>query len=127
MTRADEIIDEYDHTIVGTEVIDGVTVYEIESIPHEDAAVVWGREVLRIRDDHVVLTHSFFDQDGELVKRLESLEIGVMGGRTIATRQRMSKTDTEDEWTEFRIDSVEFDIEISDNVFTRSNLQNPRD
>ncbi len=36
-----------------------------------------------------------------------------MGGRTIATRQRMGKVDTEDEWTEFRIDAIEFDVEIS--------------
>jgi len=55
------------------------------------------------------------------------LEIGQMGGRTIAIRQRMAKEDTDDEWTEFRIDSVEFDVDISDNVFTRSNLQNPRE
>ena len=68
-----------------------MTVYEIESIPHEDAAVVWGSEVLTIRDDHVVLEHAFFDQDGELVKTLKSLEIAEMGGRTIAKRQRMVK------------------------------------
>jgi hypothetical protein len=29
-----------------------------------------------------------------------------MGGRTIALRQRMAKEDTDDEWTEFRIDDV---------------------
>jgi len=50
-----------------------------------------------------------------------------MGGRTIALRQRMAKTEADDEWTEFSVQSMEFDIEISDNVFTRSNLQNPRD
>ena len=127
VTRADEIIDEYDHTIVGTDVIDGVTVYEIESIPHEDAAVVWGREVLRIRDDYVVLTHSFFDQDGGLVKRLESLEIGEMGGRMTALRQRMGKIDKPDEWTELQLQSVEYDVDLNDNLFTLSNLRNPRD
>jgi hypothetical protein len=31
------------------------------------------------------------------------------------------------EWTEFRIDSVDFGVAIDDTVFTRSNLQNPRD
>jgi hypothetical protein len=60
------------------------------------------------------------------VKTLKTLEIGEMGGRTIAIRQRMAKVDVEEEWTEFIIDSIEFDLEISDNVFTRSNLQNPR-
>ena len=75
----------------------------------------------------MVVEHRFYDQDGELVKTLTSLEIGEMGGRTIAIRQRMSKRESQNEWTEFRVESVEFDVEISDNVFTRSNLQNPRD
>ena len=127
VTRADEIIDEYDHSILGTEEVDGITVYEIESIPHEDAAVVWGREVLRIRDDHVVLTHRFYVQDGELVKQLESLEIGEMGGRITALRQRMGKIDTPDEWTELQVQSAAYDVELKDNLFTLSNLRNPRD
>ncbi len=127
VSRADNIVDEYDHTLLGKEEHEGHTVYVIESVPHEEAAVVWGKEVLRIRDDDVLVSQEFYDQDGVLAKVLESLEVGEMGGRTIAIRQRMAKTDSEDEWTEFRIDSVEFDIAISDNLFTRSNLQNPRE
>jgi len=127
VSRADDIVDQYDHTLLATEEHDGHTVFTIESIPHEEAAVVWGKEVMRIRDDDVLVSQDFFDQDGVLVKSLRSTEIGEMGGRTIAIRQRMTKVDTEDEWTEFLIDSVEFDVEISDNVFTRSNLQNPRE
>jgi outer membrane lipoprotein-sorting protein len=127
VSRADDIVDQYDHTLLGKEEHEGHTVYVIESIPHEEAAVVWGREVLRVRDDDVLVSQEFYDQEGVLVKVLRSLDIGEMGGRTIALRQRMAKEDAEDEWTEFRIDSVEFDLQISDNVFTRSNLQNPRE
>lgn len=127
IARADEIIDQYDHSLLGVDDVDGITVYEIESIPHEEAAIVWGREVLRIREDHVVLEHSFYDQDGELVKSLRSLEIGVMGGRTVALRQRMSKADAPEEWTEIQIASVEYEIDIRDSLFTLSNLRNPRD
>jgi len=127
IARADDIIDQYDHTVLSTVVEDGITIYEIESIPHEEAAVVWGREVLTIRDDHVVLEHAFYDQDGEPVKALKSLEIGEMGGRTIAMRQRMSKTDEPDEWTEISVNEVEYELELKDSVFTLSNLRNPRD
>ena len=127
VSRADDIVDQYDHTILGVEEADGVTIYEIESIPHEDAAVVWGREVLSIRDDHVVTTHRFYDQDGELVKTLTSLEIGEMGGRTIALRQRMSKVETPEEWTEIAVESVDYDIDLPDSLFTLSNLRNPRE
>ena len=127
VARADDIIDQYDHSVLGVEEVDGVTVYEIESIPHEEAAVVWGREVLRIRDDHVVLTHRFYDQDNELVKTLTSLEIGEMGGRVIALRQRMNKVDAPEEWTEIQVVSVDYEIELKDSLFTLSNLRNPRD
>ena len=127
ISRADDIIDLYTHSILSTSDEDDVTVYVIESIPHEDAAVVWGSEVLTIRDDHVVLEHAFYDQDGELVKTLKSLEIAEMGGRTIATRQRMIKTEDPDEWTEIAVNDVEYELELKDSVFTLSNLRNPRD
>ena len=127
VARADDIVDQYDHTIVSVEEKDGVTTYEIESVPHEDAAVVWGREVLKIRDDRVVSEHRFYDQDGKLFKALSSLEIGEMGGRVIALRQRMAKIDSPDEWTEIEVVSVDYDIDLPDSLFTLSNLRNPRE
>lgn len=127
VARADDIIDEYDHTLLGTGEAEGVTVYEIRSIPHEHAAVVWGREELRVREDHVLLEHRFYDQNGELVKSLKTLEIEEMGGRAIASRQRMVKVDAPEEWTEIEVVSVEYEIDIPDSVFTLSNLRNPRD
>ena len=127
VSRADTIVDQYDHTLLEQETSDGHTVYVVESIPHEDAAVVWGKEVLKVRDDHVLLSQDFYDQDGKLVKSLRSLEIGVMGGRTLAVRQRMEKLEADDEWTEMVIESMGFDLDLSDSLFTRSNLRNPRD
>ncbi len=127
IAKADDIIDQYEHTLLGTEVVDGVTVFEIESVPFEDAAVVWGREVLRIREDNVIVEHRFYDQDDVLVKALESLEIGEMGGRVVALRQRMAKVDAPDEWTEIRVLDIEYDIDVPDSMFTLSNLRNPRE
>ncbi len=127
IARADDIIDQYDHSVLSEETIDDIVVYEIESVPHEDAAVVWGREVLKIRSDHVVLEHAFYDQDGELVKKLVSLEIADMGGRTIAKRQRMTKADEPEEWTEIGVNEIEYELDLNDSLFTLSNLRNPRD
>ena len=127
VARADDIIDLYDHSIVATEVAEGIETYTIRAIPHEDAAVVWGSEVLTIREDHVVLEHAFYDQDGELVKTLKTLEIADMGGRTTATRQRMTKADEPDEWTEIGVLEAEYELELRDSLFTLSNLRNPRD
>ncbi len=127
VARADDIVDQYDHRVLSAgETKDGIVVYEIESIPHEEAAVVWGREVLKIRDDHVVVEHAFYDQDDTLVKKLVSLEIGEMGGRMIALRQRMQKLEEPDEWTEIAVITVEYELDLEDSLFTLSNLRNPR-
>jgi outer membrane lipoprotein-sorting protein len=126
ISRTDDIILQYDHALLSETVQDGITVYEIESIPHEDAAVVWGREVLRIRSDNVMLDQRYYDQDDVLVKTLRTLEVSEMGGRAVAARQRMVKEDSAEEWTEIRVDSIEFNIELGSNVFTLSNLRNPR-
>ena len=127
ISRVDDIIDQYDHSILGEEEQDGHIVYRIESIPHEDVAVVWGKEILMIRADNILLEHSFYDQDGELVKKLLTLEIGEMGGRMVATRQRMQKVEEPGEWTEIRVDSIQYDLELRDSLFTLSNLRNPRE
>ena len=126
ISRNSDIVDQYDHTLISEAELEGHVVFEIQSVPHEEAAVVWGKEVLRIRDDFVMLDHSFYDQDGALVKTLHTLEIAEMGGRAVASRQRMEKPDKPDEWTEISVDTVEFDVEFSDNIFTLSNLRNPR-
>jgi len=127
ISRSDDIIEFYDHTLLGSMEVDGHTVYEIESVPHENAPVVWGKEVLKIRDDHVMLEEKFFDQDMELVKMFKALEVGEMGGRQVAIRQRMGKVETPDEWTEIMLEAVDYDVELSDTIFTLSNLRNPRD
>ncbi|MEM9689631.1 MAG: outer membrane lipoprotein-sorting protein [Pseudomonadota bacterium] len=126
VTRADDIIDQYEHTLLDERVDGDFTIYEVRSVPREDAAVVWGSEELSIRSDHVLLEHRFYDQDGELVKTLNTLELATMGGRTIAKRQRMQKTETPGEWTEIRINDVDYDIEVDDSLFTLSSLRNPR-
>ena len=126
ISKNTDIIDQYDHRLLEQREHEGHVVYVIESIPHEEAAVVWGREVLAVRDDWVLLEQQFWDQDDLLVKTLKALEIAEMSGRTVASVIRMSREGQADEWTELRTAAVEFDIELPDNLFTLSNLRNPR-
>jgi outer membrane lipoprotein-sorting protein len=126
VSKDTNIIDQYDHTLLEQYEQDGFQVYVIQSIPHEEAAVVWGREVFTVRDDWVLLKQEFWDQDDELVKTLEVLEIAPMGGRNVGTVMRMGKRENLQEWTELRTAAAEFDVELPANLFTLSNLRNPR-
>ena len=126
ISKSTDIIDQYEHRLINSEEKQGHFFYTIESVPHEDAAVVWGKEVLVIRDDFVMMRQEFWDQDDILVKEMNSLEVALIDGREIATRLRMNKTDAPDEWTDMLVNSVDFDIELADSLFTLSNLRNPR-
>ncbi len=126
VSRSDDIIDQYQHRLLKTEQQDGHSVYTIESVPHEDAPVVWGREVLRVRDDFVMLEHEFYDQEGRLVKRMRSSDIREMGGKTVAGVERMTQVERPGDWTEIRLLEAHYRIEVPPTTFTLSNLRNPR-
>ncbi len=126
ISKSTDIIDQYDHRLLNAETIGDHVVYTIESIPHEEAAVVWGKEIAAIRDDYVLLHQEFWDQDGILVKEMKATELKSMDGRVVASRLRMHKLETPGEWTEMLVNAIDFDIEIHANLFTLSNLRNPR-
>ncbi len=126
ISKSTDIIDQYEHRLINIAESEGHFFYTIESVPHEDAAVVWGKEVLVIRDDYVLMRQQFWDQDNILVKEMNALEVALMDGREIATRMRMNKVDAPDEWTDMSVNSVDFDVELAASLFTLSNLRNPR-
>ena len=126
ISKSTDILDQYDHSLTSQAQEDGHTVYTIEAIPHEDAAIVWGKEVLKIRDDFVLLEEQFWDQDGELIKVMRAGDVTEMGGRSVARVLRMGKLETPDEWTEMTVSTIEFDLELPSGIFTLSNLRNPR-
>jgi len=126
LAKSDQIVNSYTHRLLNTEAADGHTVFVIESTPQPGAPVIWGKERLRIRDDHLLLEEAFFDQDGTEVKRMHATKIGTLGGRTYVTRMRMEKLDEEDHWTELAYRKASFDLTLADGLFTQSNLRNPR-
>lgn len=126
LAKADDLVDQYRHTLLSTEQSSGHKVYVIEAVPNESAPVVWGREVLKIRDDHILMEHAFYDQTGTLVKTLKTTEIKVMGGKPIAARERMQKADKPDEWTEIVTREAQFGVTLPASLFTQASLRNPR-
>lgn len=123
LSRSDKLLVWYDHEIVETRAADDHWIYVIESIPHDDAPIVWGKEVVTIRDDYVLLEETFYDQEMVPVKRLVGEDVREMGGRTFATRLRMIKLEEPDHYTEVVYSKAEFDIEIPDSMFTLFELR----
>jgi outer membrane lipoprotein-sorting protein len=126
LSRTDQLLHQYDLALVSMQTRDGHQIYTIDAVPHADAPVVWGKEQIVLRDDHVLVSRTFFDQAMQPLKRLESLEIDALGGRTFATRMRMSPLDKPGEWTEIVYTQAKFDVPIDDGMFTVFALQSGR-
>jgi outer membrane lipoprotein-sorting protein len=129
LAKSDTVIDDYTHELIGTETLDGKTVYVIRSVPKPDAPVVWGMLTLKIREDFMLLSEAFYDEDREPVKILTMEKIGMIGGKLYPTRWRMAKTDADpasgDEYTLINYETIQFNIDLPDHMFTISNLKNP--
>jgi outer membrane lipoprotein-sorting protein len=126
ISKSTDIIDQYDHTLLESRQDNGHNSYVIQSIPHEDAPVVWGKEILTIRDDYIMLEQQFWDQDGILVKTFKTTDIRDFDGRSVAATMRMQEIEKPGQWTEMRVDGAQFDIDLPANLFTLSSLRNPR-
>ena len=118
LSRTDNHLRFYDYEIVHAEERDGHTVYTLDMVPHHDAPVVWGKETIVLRDDYVTLGQTFYDQALEPVKSMQTLEVGELGGRTIAKTMRMQSVDKDDSWTEIHYIAADFDADVDDNLFT---------
>jgi len=110
---------------VSSTLVDGQLVHTIDARPLPDAPVVWGRQRLVLRADHVVLEQTYFDQDDVALKRMETLAIERFGGRLIPSVMRMSRLDEPGHWTEVRYARADFDVDIADRRFTLYALRNP--
>ncbi len=126
LSKADDIVRRYHHKIIKIDKHEGKNVTVVESIPKEDAPVVWGKEILFIREDRIIIRHEFYDQEMKLVKYITATDIDVVGGKIYAKTIVMTDAEEENKWTRVIHDNAHFGQKINDNIFTVSNLRNPR-
>ena len=124
LVKESSIVDDYDPSVLGKETLDQGEAYVVELIPKPEAAVVWGRIVAYIRDgDYVPLKYEYYDEKGKLIRVMDLTEIKEMGGRTIPTVWTMVPKTKEGRETVIILNRIEFDVPISDDIFSRSNLE----
>jgi outer membrane lipoprotein-sorting protein len=123
LAKSDSILNDYTHTMTGTETRQGHTVYVIKSIPKPSAPVVWGMQILKVRDDDVLISEEFYDETLLSVKRLDCLEIQIMGGRMFPKVWKMQETGKQDQYTLLRYHSIQFLNDLPDRIFTLDSLK----
>ncbi len=127
LSKSEDILNFYNHRVTATEKAADHTAWTIECVPKAGAPVIWGKVVLKLRDDDVIVEETFFDQDMKPARRMTADKVGQLGGRAYPLIMTMHPLDTPGEWTRIETLDGRFNLAEPDYRFTISNLQNPRD
>jgi outer membrane lipoprotein-sorting protein len=122
LAKSDTIVSDYAHTVTDVEENNGLKIYSIESIPHPQAPVVWGMLKFKVREDGVMLSQGFYDEDKLLVKELVTTEIEMMSNRLFPRVWKISKTDEPDEYTTLEYFELEFKDTLPERIFSKAGL-----
>lgn len=126
LAREDDILDDYEHRLLEEQTVDGKKVRIIEAVPYPEAAVVWGKEIVWVREDNIFLKHQFYDQNGQLIKELSADTIGKLDEKLLPIVLTMRRKDKSGHATKIEYLEGEFDTDFPPHLFTLSNLRNPR-
>ena len=125
--RESSVVNDYNHSIVGEEKIEGRSCYKIRMEAKEDAAVIWGHQVRWIdKKDFLFMKSELYDEDGFLVRTELGKEVQTMDGRLIPTRIELIPADEEGNKTILEIKDIQFNEPISDSFFSQQNMKRVR-
>ncbi len=126
LAKTDSLIKDYAHTIEKVSSVNGKKIITIKSIPHPDAPVIWGMIKLEVRDDNILLSETFFDEDLKPVKEMTSSNNQMIEDKLFPMTWVMKKSDVKNEYTKLTYSSISFKKGLDKRIFTVSNLKNPR-
>lgn len=125
--KESSIVIDFNHKIIGSEIIDGWDCWIIEMYPKEDAAVVWGKITKWIsKEEYLQMKSEYYDEDEFLVKTELGKEVKVMDNRRIPTKIEIIPADKEDQKTIVVIDEIKFNVRIQNSFFSQQNMKRLR-
>ncbi len=123
LVKESSVVDDYEHSLLGTEKQDDSLCYKIQMIPKPEAAVVWGKIILWItQQTSLQLRAEFYDETGDLINVMVGSQVKKIGGRLLPTRLEMTPADKKGHQTVIEYKYLEFDKPIADSFFTTENM-----
>jgi outer membrane lipoprotein-sorting protein len=127
LLKESSIVEDYEHSLIGIEIIGGEECYKVKLIPKPDAAVVWGSIVKWISKGYFFqLRSDYFDEDGILIKTEVASNIKQMGDRRIPTHIEIIPKDKSGNKTIVDIQKIIFNKSIEDSFFSQQNMKTIR-
>ena len=127
LVKQSSVVEDYTHTLLGMETIEGRECYKIDMVPKEDAAVVWGKVTIWIdKADYLQLKTEFYDEDGYLAHTIFGKDVKELGGKLLPARLEVIPADEEGNKTIVEYLSMKFDAPIKEQFFSVQMLKRVR-
>jgi outer membrane lipoprotein-sorting protein len=125
--KESSVVNDYHHSLIGEEELDGRVCFKIKMVAKEDAAVIWGHQVRWIdTKDFLFLRSELYDEDGYLVRTELGREIKMMDGRLIPTRLELIPAEEEEQMTIIEIKEITFNPPIKESFFSQQSMKRLR-
>ena len=102
---------------------DGLGSWVLRLTPKPDAPVVWGAVVVTVSAQIIPESIEYFDEDGALARSMRFDDVRDIGGRKVPMVMTLIPADKPDERTQLTYQSLEFDVELADSLFTLQGLR----
>ena len=127
LVKESTIEDDYISSISFEGKREGVAIYELTSIPKPDAAVVWGKVVMEIKQKSLSPYRAlYYVEEGLLVRTMSFDQGRKIGKRMVPMRMTLQPEDKPKESTVIVYKDIAFDIPLKDSFFSLQNLQRRR-
>jgi len=122
-----DLKEDFTHTLLGKKTVGDRMCYQVQSVPKESAAVVWGKIVTWIDvTDYIQMKTEFYDEDDFLINTFNAHNIKVMGGKKVASKFEIVPEEKPGNKTIMEYKSLKFDELIADDIFTTRNMRTLR-
>jgi outer membrane lipoprotein-sorting protein len=124
LVKESQLIADYDITTAFTGDRDGMPVWEFRLTPKPEAAVVWGRVDMQVRQrDSLPVWMKYYDDQGTLARTIRFSDYRLFDGRRVPARFTVDPADKPDEHTTLRYVSLSFDVGLTPAFFSLRNLR----
>ena len=127
LVKQSSIVTDYDHELLGSEELEGYDCYQIQLLPHEDAAVVWGKVIIWIsKKGFMQLKTEFYDEDDYLVNTLLGKNVREFDGKLLPATLEVIPADEEGNKTIVEQLSLQFDRPMKEAFFSIQSMKRAR-
>ena len=127
LVRQSSIVNDYKHSLIGEEKLNGYDCYIIEMIPKPEAGVVWGKVISWIvKEKYLQLKTDYYDEDGTIVKSFNGSSEVKMDGRIIFSHWEMVPYDKPGNKTILDYNQIKFNINTDESFFSEQNMKRVR-